>query len=215
MAEVWEKILNYYEANPVADHFSHMKIGMFANRESPHDTMPKLKGRAIEVRNLMPALLHVWRHYMDPRDVPHQAVEAALKASCRIDEILATYPDADVLPLAAATEYKDEFWLFAKSQNAAALHFNKAPNGGQLMVIDVTIKTHMNLHGALRAGHLNPRKSYNYSGEDFMQKNKTLMQSCVKGNGAITSAVKHMEKYAFALHMVLSQINASLYIDDA
>ena len=128
-----------------------------------------------------------------------------------MDEILDAYPLADTLPADAAKDFKDATWHYAKCQNAAANWYNKSEEGGQLTVFDVTIKTHMSLHGGLRSGHLNPRRTYNYIGEDFMHKTKTLMESCVPGNSAAASTLKHMEKYCTALDISLQQIECDVF----
>jgi len=186
-----------------------MKLSMFCvpYPAAGKEVMPKLKGRAIEVRDLVPALADVWQKKMVPGDMAHLCVLHGLQASCTIDTVLATYPDADILPPAAAREFEEACWAYCRAQNAAASHFNE---GLGLMVFDVTIKTHCLLEGALRASHLNPRKSWNFSGEDFMAKGKQLLQSCVKGNTAPTSVVKLMEKYPVALSMVLREVGADL-----
>ena len=212
---VWGFIEDYWKDNPVQDHYSTMKLSMFLNLEAPHERMPKLKGRAIEVRNLMPALMHAWKHFMHPSQKPFELIVlTGLQASCKLDEILAQYPEVDKLPRQEAAEFQSSAWLYAKCQNAAARHYGSLA-GGSLMIFDVTIKTHQMLHGALRAGHLNPRHGWNFAGEDFMGKMKELMQSCVRGNNPGASVIKLMDKYSYALHYQLLQLDISLHLESA
>ena len=187
-----------------------MKVSMFCTLSEMHTTMPKLRGKAIHVKNLMPALLHSFKKRMDASPI-HELVKQGLEASCKLDEILDAYPLADVLPPDAAKDFKDATWHYAQCQNGAASFYNTSQQGGQLSIFDVTIKTHQMMHGALRCGHLNPRKSYNYIGEDFMHKSKVLMESCVAGNSAASSTLKHMEKYCIALDLTLQQIEDDIF----
>ena len=189
------------------DHYSNMELSMFCNTDHINGTMPKLKGRAIEVRGLMPALAHVWTHYMDPGHVPHKAVLQGLVSSSRMDELLHAFPHVDVLPAAVGREFAEHSWLYCRCQNAAADHYNKQQ---QLMIFDVTIKSHYTCHCALDAVFLNPRRGWNFLGEDFMHDCKTMMAACVKGNGMSGASVKFMEKYLYCLHLLFRDCGEDL-----
>ena len=128
-----------------------------------------------------------------------------------MEKILVTFPDADVLPPPYADQFSRASWTYARAQNACADFYNKRL---KLMLFDVTIKTHWTLHQALTCGFLNPRKSWNFAGEDFMHKVKTLLATCTKGNSAAQSTVKLAEKYAYGLHHQFMQIEDSLFIDE-
>ena len=80
------------------------------------------------------------------------------------------------------------------------------------MLFDATIKTHMTCHCALRAHLHNPRREWNFAGEDFMHYMKVLMGSCMKGNSMAGATVKHMEKYVFALHTMFREFDRDLFI---
>lgn len=188
----------YWKDNPPTTHYQNLKLSMFVSTDHPHDRMPKLKGRAAEVKSLMPALRHIWQHYMTPGDLAHQAVLSGLRASCRMDEILAAYPDRDVLPPDAADSFVAESWMYLRSQNAAAAHFNTTLN---LLIFDVTIKSHYTAHCALRARFLNPRRSWNYMGEDFMHYCRQMLGQCMQGNDMARAIVKLMEKYVRGMHI--------------
>ena len=208
LALVWQGLHNYWEDHPCGDHFTHLKLSMFVSNDDPHDTFPKLKGRAAECKSLMPALAEVWEGYMTAGDVSHQAVLQGLKSSAMLDEILDCYPDADVLPDEVARDFVDHSWLYVRCQNAVAAHFNRDE---ALMIFDITIKTHWVCHCAQRATHLNPRKGWNFAGEDFMHKCQVLHQSCMRGNSAPQSVVKFAGKYAYALHLLFTDMEMGLY----
>jgi hypothetical protein len=202
MNSVWVMLEEWWHNNPALQRYSHLKIGNWCNQDDPHGTMPKLKGRAIEVRNLVPALASVWARVMDPNNHVHQAVLEGMKNSAIMDDVLDAYPDADVLPTEDCVDFVNASWDYAKCQNALADHYNKQQG---FLVFDVTIKTHWTLHCAMEAPFLNPRLSWNFSGEDFMQKCRGLHQSCCKGNDGLDSVNKFATKYCHALQMIFRQ----------
>ena len=111
------KLVDYWKDHPVgSDRFSNLKLSMFVKSDDAHDSFPKLSGRAIEIKNLMPALAHVWAELSDAASVPHQAVLWGLVQSARMDSILDLYPDADRLPAADANAYRDAAYGYARTQ---------------------------------------------------------------------------------------------------
>lgn len=187
-----------------------MKMSMFLNKEEPHEHMPKLKGRAIEVRNLIPALASVWTEYMDASKPIQHAVLHGLRCSARMDAILEEYRDFDVLPTAAAHEFMQCSFGYAQSQTACAGHYGTKDG---LYVFDITIKTHYTLHQGMTAGDLNPRLSWNFAGEDFMHKIKILLATATHGNDASTSLVKCMQQYEVALYHQFAEFERRLTLD--
>ena len=69
----------------------------------------------------------------------------------------------------------------------------------EVLIFHYTIKCHYLLHSALMAHYLNPSLGWNYSGEDYMQKAKVLLQSCQKGNNPNRALAQAMAKYCFGL----------------
>ena len=197
----------YWDANPARDKYSNIKLSMFLDTDHPHEVQPKLKGRAHEVKSLIPALAHVWEDRMDPAKVEHAAILQGLKHSAEMDDILDAFPDVDSLPADAARGFSEASWGYAMCQSAAADHYNRVEG---MYIFDVTIKTHYMLHQALQAGGLNPRKIWNYSGEDFMHKAKELLESCVKGNCAPQAQNKFGAKYRYALHYMFREFEEGL-----
>lgn len=202
---VWQKMVAFWKLHPCPDHFLHMKLSMFVSLEDPHDKFPCLSGRAIETKNLLPALASVWKEYAERGNPAHDTVGWGLAQSIAMDQILDRYPDVDKLPDAEGIAYRDAAYNYARAQSACASHFNRQ-HGGSLMIFDITAKTHWMLHGADNALFLNPRLSWNYSGEDFMGKTKVLQASCCRGNSAGHSCNKFAEKYGCALHFTFKEL---------
>lgn len=209
MAAVWVDLLKFWKDNGFTERFGALKIGMWTSADDPHGHMPKLKGKAIHVRNLVPALLHVWTKHMDPSLPEHQAVAEGLRCSAAIDDILDHYSDVDVLPKHAVKEFQCASWTYAQCQNAAADHYNQVLG---FLVFDVTIKTHWTLHCAIEAAFLNPRYSWNYIGEDFMMKCRELLASCCKCNTAASSMNKFAGKYCYALEHMFKLLDRGLSV---
>jgi len=199
---VWEDLMLYWEDHPPKDRYQNLKLSMFLNNEKPHDTQPKLKGRAHEVKSLVPALAHVWEHRMDPGKPEHAAVLQGLHHSAKMDDILDAFPDVDSLPDGPAHDFSEASWGYALCQCAVADHYNRLEG---MLIFDVTIKTHYMLHQALQAKWFNPRKIWNYAGEDFMHKCKTLLESCVRGTSAPQAQNKFADKYRYALHYMFRE----------
>ena len=141
---------------------------------------------------------------MDTHCVPHHVVLRGLAASCTMDSILHAHPEDDVLPDVAAREFKTSSWTYAQCQNAVGAYFNRAMKA---MVFDVTIKTHYTLHCAQRSHHLNPRKGWNFIGEDFMAKIKKLLSSCTSRNTMPGSVLALMGKYRAAIHFQFMELD--------
>ena len=180
---------------------------MMVDVDHPHEKQPKLKGRAHEVKSLIPALAHVWEAHMTPGLGEHVAILQGLNYSAEMDVILDSFPDVDSLPADAAKEFSEASWGYARCQNAVADHYNRVRG---LEIFDVTIKTHYMLHQALQAGWFNPRKIWNYAGEDFMHISKQLMESCVVGNSAPQAQNKFGVKYTYALHYMFLEFEEGL-----
>ena len=73
MSAVWTMLAEWWQDNPAGQRYSHLQIGSWCSQDGPHGSRPQLKGRAIEVRSLVPALASVWARVMDPNNPVHQA----------------------------------------------------------------------------------------------------------------------------------------------
>jgi hypothetical protein len=189
-------VLSFYKGNKYPGHFTNMKLSMF---RSPGDTYPKLKGKAAEVRKLGPALLHVFEKHMQSPKMQHKQIRLALRCSCRMEEIVDDHPLEVVWPNAVAEEYLANCYNFLALATCLA---NMSMQTGEKL-FNITIKFHYLLHVALQARYLNPRLSWTYSGEDFMQKMKGLAAACTKGLGPYEVFNKVVSKYCLGMDLLL------------
>ena len=70
----------------------------------------------------------------------------------------------------------------------------------------LTIKFHYLMHCALQAKYFSLKKSWCYSGEDFMKHSKRLMAACTRGVKPQNVPLKFAEKYPVALHLLFKKI---------
>ena len=76
MIKVWAAIEKYFEQVRPTSRFRIIKPSMYKTGPGGY---PKLKGKAAEIRNLTPALLHVWNQGCNEHDPSHVAVRTAFQ----------------------------------------------------------------------------------------------------------------------------------------
>ena len=163
LAVVWGFCMEYYGANPVdaTTRYTRLYLSMFSSLRSWRTSFPKLKGKAAQVKHLTPALAYAWSKVREVGNPKHDAVSLALDMSVQMDRVLDDHPGAVVLPNDASDDFIAVSFVFLNQYTRLATLYN---TGGD-MVFNVTVKSHMVAHIALRAGDLNPRRAWCFSGE--------------------------------------------------
>jgi len=209
---VWSRITTgYYKENPDPSRFQNITKNMFWSKDDPmldddgqglgkKVRFPCLKGKAAEVRALMPALEWAWQHTMDHNDDAHKEVLVALQCSVFLDTVLDEQRDMDAIPLEEADKFKNAG--FAMMSCFTSVHQRFAAKG--IALFNYTPKCHYLLHICLSAKWLNPRRCWCYAGEDFMRYVARLFNMSCKGSSADKAGVKMMEWYAYALGYALT-----------
>ena len=200
LARVVLKAKEWWTANKYGDHFNNIKLSMFHDPAKPYEQFPKLKGRAAEIKNLVPALLHIWTAYSDPTDTLHKLISFGLRCSHRLDQIMHEHVKDDVLPPDTAREWKTCVFAFLACQTKLARSFN---NDG-FKLFNVTVKSHALAHIGLDAQKLNPRRGWCYAGEHMMHNQRVLASSCCRGNTAHQASSKMTQKYRFGMHLQMT-----------
>ena len=198
---IWGYCLEYYRDNPIdaSTRFRNMRVGMFTKPSRWRNTMPKLKGRAVEIKHLGPALLYAFQRIHDPTDDYHKSIVLALKMSVKMDKIIDDHPSEFVLPATAARDFKAACFVYLNQFTLLADHYNK--DGA--MIFNLTVKAHMLAHVGMRCDQLNPRRAWCFTGERLMLLIRRIVQSCSKGTTLADHNVKFTEKYRHAMHLVL------------
>ena len=189
LEKVWAKVVDYYRRTKSRSRYGILRMTMFKNGPGGY---PKLKGKAAEVKHLTPALLEIWAEAMKRDDTVHIAVHTCLKASVRLDQILEEHTDF-TLPEEVANEFVHNAFLYVQHNSLLA-------NAHKLPLFNVTVKLHYMLHGARNAKFLNPRMSWCFQGEDYMQHMRVLAHSCLRGNPMHQAQSKLLDKMLIAMH---------------
>ena len=188
---VWDKVRTYSTEMGIKDGYRNMHIGMFCMRSRPNFKFPKLKGRAVEVKNLGPPLLKAWIDYMDHGSTVHRQVRLLLQCNVRMEEILSDNKDRNKLPVAEHTKLMKECESFLVLSTAVAHHYN----GIGIKAFNIVPKHHLLWHACQQSRFLNTRMTWCFSGEDFMQHVRRLGQSVIRGTPANMLSKKMARKW--------------------
>ena len=102
MEQVWSEVVGDYTEHKVEAQFTNLELGNFHHAGN----YPKLSGNGAEVKDLVPALHHVWQEHYNQFLRHHMLVEDMLHKQCEVQYILAHHkgkmvlPDADAILLA-------------------------------------------------------------------------------------------------------------------
>ena len=174
----------------IKNRFNNLKESMFKQ-----DNFPKLKGRAAEIRWLVKPLMTVFGRHMDRNNAQHRYVYAGLRFSFIVEEILDLHPTDFMFPADVYTKLKAAIFGFL-NMNVALSDFYHAQG---VFLFKFTIKAHYLAHIAIYSRWYNPRLAWAYSGEDFMQICKKIVQSCQRGSPPHLVCSKAVGKYSEGL----------------
>ena len=195
---LWQWILRYYKKHKIIKNRYRAlnKLTMFVKKKS----YPKLRGKAVEIKNFGPVIVQVWKHFCNKKDKTHRMITALLETSAELDDILARYPTKAgyfALPEAAGDEFIEKCFLVGQLQKQLNEHFKAAA----IKIFNLTAKNHCMMHAALVSKLVHPGLVWCYQGEDFMKAVKRLVMSCVVGNNAFQAMSKATIHYNLAQHL--------------
>ena len=202
MAKIWDYCLERYRANLVdaSCRYNCLVISMFTTVSGNWRLQfPKLKGRAAEIKHLIPALAFAWEKIKDGSDPLHDAITLALKSNLAMDQVLDENATCFRLPTCDAERFTAAAFVFLGQFSLLANRYTVDGN----LIFDVTPKAHFLAHIALRCGSLNPRRSWCFSGERMMLLMRRLAQSCMRGLQPKDLGYKLLSKYRFGLPLCL------------
>ena len=78
---------------------------------SHRNKFPKLKGRAAEIREVIPCLLDVWNEVANMECAHHMQVRTLLQCSCEMERIVDAHKNEDVW----STDVADQFKAYMKA----------------------------------------------------------------------------------------------------
>jgi hypothetical protein len=176
---------------------------MFCEAAKPYKTFPKLKGKAAEIKAVMPALLEVWKLRKTPDLVEHDQITALLECSCTLDKIMTTHVDDDCFPAAVSSAFKHLVFSYNVLSNSLCVHYGTRLVPRAMFLFNVVPKNHYLAHLGLIAAYLNPQRAWCYMGEDFMHKCRMLGNACARGNVPQAIGRRMIQTYLSGLSYLL------------
>ena len=193
MQQIWCDIHAIYLRDKVRDRFGNISLNMFCNPKQHLSEFPKLKGRAAEVKSLAGPLLEVWGSKMDRSSPAHRSIRHALATTLQIEVMLSEARDLIKFPPAEAQKFLHLILDLLQTATALARHYN----GLGQKLWNIVPKFHYLYHAAVNARFMNPRLVWTYSGEDYMQKIRKLVQSSCRGTAMNQVGLKVARKWTF------------------
>lgn len=165
-----------------------------------NDSFPLLKGKAAEVRGLALPLCRVVEILLDDTEQVHRWVKKLMLAIVQIEQILTIHKEAFCLPADVAQEFMGSCDAVAALNTALGQHFHHRG----ILLFNHTIKFHYCQHIGIVSAYINPRMAWCYSGEDLLQKVRSIVQSCNRGSKLVAVPQKALLKYARGLNYKLA-----------
>ena len=194
LAVVWAAVVKEYKRRRTPQRFSKITKNMVQGQKK----LPDMKGKAAQIKHIVPVLASVFAKFMDRSNPQHRDILCGLESSARIDSLLSRHKNEPVLPEPAVEALRKACWDFCLCQAALVQHYHP-----HTALFNNTIKGHGLLHIALCAEFVNPAIGACWSGEDMMLVVRRLAASSAHGCQPSKAQYAAMEKYALALDFEL------------
>ena len=169
---------------------------------SHRNKFPKLKGRAAEIREVIPCLPDVWNEVANMECAHHIQVRTLLQCSCEMERIVDAHKNEYVWPTDVAAQFKTCGFAYNTLMSALCKAYGR--RGLQSMkLFNVVPKTHYLAHICLVSQYINPRLAWCYMGEDFMQRIRKVAGGCMRGCNPVIAGQRTISSYrtGFAFHL--------------
>ena len=197
LRRVWQDILAEYKKLPsTTSRFNNLTHNMI---KAPSSKTPELRGKAAQIRTLVPVMVKIWSDRMDTENPQHRDVLAGLMHSAEIDIVLAENRRSPSLPVEAQVRLRKACFGFATSQAALVTHYHP-----ETPLHNITSKTHSLIHIGMCGAYINPALGACWQGEDMMRVVRSLVQSSSCGSGPMKAGRTAMERYLAALDFEMS-----------
>jgi hypothetical protein len=202
MEQIWGEICDEYKRCETSAQYSSLGLSSFTDPKAPLQNYPRLKGRAAEVKGLVPVLAQVWKRHQRTENETDRLVDQLLEQQMLFQELLDEDANAFHLSTESATELckvTDKLLsLYSKLAHQAdgegALKWTMAP------------KHHMLWHLSRKASFMHPRRGACYQDEDFMGRVKALVTSCTHALPLHAVATTVLKKYRWAMFFSVREV---------
>ena len=199
IAFIWSRVQMFYQANRTKCRLSRLTYNMVK-----HAPFPRLSAKAVETRDLLPAVEDFCRQWVheNPDDAVCVHFHRLLLLSTHLDRLVFSNPGY-LFTREAAAEFRDGIFLYNQTLTMLAHHFHTQAQS----YCNYTLKNHYLCHWGLLAAKssLSPRLAFCYQGEDFMGVVKTLAVASSRGIDTAKLFDKVVAKYLRGLDFLLRQ----------
>ena len=175
MEIAWREICQEYARQGIEAQYNSLGLGSFCNVPAPSSAYPCLKGRAAEVKWLVPALAAIWQRRQRPGNAADRLVGELLEGQLAIQGLL----DEDAADFQMEPDSAKELVKLVDKWLANYCRVANASTARGELLFSVVPKHHALWHFARKASNLHPRRGACYADEDFMGTCKQLVKGCV------------------------------------
>ena len=115
----------------------------------------ELRGKAAQIRSLIPVLIKVWSANMNVNNDQHRDVLTGLVCSARIDTLLEEHRGKPRLPPLARKEFRDMCFEFVSAQASLVAFYHPT-----IPLHNIATKTHYPMHLGMIADFMNPSQGF-------------------------------------------------------
>lgn len=198
MRVLWESIQQKYKSMKVAERFTNLTLSQFINVDKTSTAVPLLKGKAAEIRHLVPVLASVaWDKAQAGGGLKQSHIAQCLhNLACFYD----TVASADFFMTAAeAAEafscvqkcFQHYAWLQQEAKNPCLFQFSP--------------KFHWAYHLAQLCRYQNPKTFWTYRQESWVGSMANLAHSCSHGTKATRLSTSLCQKYLLGFQLRINR----------
>ena len=120
LAKIWGDIVRLYDEFGILNRYWVIRRSMFNTK-----AQPKMKGKAAEVKDLLPVLVSVWKKYYNPDLDIHRKILVVMQGSCHMDDLLSQHPADYALPSDVADDLLATCCITLSTWRKVFPHFKK------------------------------------------------------------------------------------------
>ncbi len=194
LKSLWSHIKDFQKRHKVKHPFRYLtKMSMFTRKKGPH----KLRAKAAEAKSFVHALANAWARFSNPNDETHKKIALMLKLNIKMETTIDEHCDSMNFPTQDAKQFAHDCFAMCHIQHGLQQYFKEQGNN---KLMNITSKCHFLCHIALNSKHLNPRRTWCFSGEDQMRRVQRLAQNCVRRLNGMDVPTKMVRHLRIALH---------------
>ena len=191
LSRMWNDILAEYGSQGVTTRFQYLTHRMI---QGASKKTLELRGKAAQMRSLIPVLINVFSTHMDVNNDQHRDVLTGLVCSARIDQLLEDHKDKPRSPPVARKDFREMCFQFVSAQAALVAFYHP-----DIPLHNIATKTHYLMHLGMISDWMNPSQGACWRGEDMMRVSRRLLASSAHGSKPEQIQRSAMDKYCRAL----------------